>query len=150
MTIDQSYIQIAAYVVIAVFLLLQWFMSVRPWFIWGLILPLLFAATWYCVVKQPLFFDELGFTKDAVDMMSHYCKLGIGVSLALFAVCRVFRVLRKRYKERKRDERLEAKRMRLAEEYLSATQVAADAEALGAEAAVALESGAAAEEAPLA
>lgn len=124
MPFDNSYIQIGAYAVIAVFLLLQWFMSVRPWFIWGLVLPGLFAAAWYCVAKQPLFFDELGFTPAAVELMSYYCKLGIIVSLALFAVCRVFRLLRRRHKKKKREQRLEEKRQRQLEEYLSATQMA--------------------------
>ena len=124
MSIDPSYIQIGAYVVIAVFLLLQWFMSVRPWFIWGLVLPLLFAAAWYCVVKQPLFFDELGFTQESVELMSRYCRLGVIASLAVFAVCRIFRFGRKLYKKKQREQRLEAKRQRQLEEYLSATQMA--------------------------
>ena len=113
-SIDPQTVKLFTYGVVAVFLLLQWFMSVRPWFIWGLILPLLFGAAWYCVVKQPLFFDELGFTPDAVEMMSHYCKIGVIASLAVFAVCRLFRLLRRRQEE----------------EYLSATQVAAGAGAL--------------------
>ena len=83
----------------------------------------------------------------------------VAIIAALGSVIGQWLITRKQNQEKtvaevKRDERLEAKRMRLAEEYLSATQVAADAEALGAEAAVALESGAAAEaaaeEAPLA
>ena len=124
MTIDPSYIRIGAYAVIAVFLLLQLFMSTRPWFIWGLVLPLLFAAAWYCVVKQPLFFDELGFTQDSVDMMSHYCKLGVIASLALYAVCIILRLVRRSVKKKKRAQRLEEKRQRQREEYLTATQMA--------------------------
>ena len=124
MTIDPSYIRIGAYAVIAVFLLLQLFMSTRPWFIWGLVLPLLFAAAWYCVVKQPLFFDELGFTADSVDMMSHYCKLGVIASLALYAVCIILRLVRRSVKKKKRAQRLEEKRPRQREEYLTATQMA--------------------------
>ena len=124
MTIDPSYIRIGAYAVIAVFLLLQLFMSTRPWFIWGLVLPLLFAAAWYCVVKQPLFFDELGFTADSVDMMSHYCKLGVIASLALYAVCIILRLVRRSVKKKKRAQRLEEKRQRQREEYLTATQMA--------------------------
>ena len=124
MTIDPSYIRIGAYAVIAVFLLLQLFMSTRPWFIWGLVLPLLFAAAWYCVVKQPLFFDELGFTADSVDMMSHYCKLGVIASLALYAVCIILRLVRRSDKKKKRAQRLEEKRQRQREEYLTATQMA--------------------------
>ena len=124
MSIDPSYIQIGAYVVIAIFLLLQWFLSVRPLFIWGLVLPIMFTVAWYCVVKQPLFFDELGFTADSVEMMRHYCKLGVLASLAVFVVCRVFRLIRKMHKKRLREERLEAKRKRQLEEYLSATQMA--------------------------
>ena len=124
MTIDPSYIRIGAYVVIAIFLLLQLFMSTRPWFIWGLVLPLLFAAAWYCVVKQPLFFDELGFTQDSVDMMSHYCKLGVIASLALYAVCIILRLVRRSVKKKQREQRLEEKRQRQREEYLTATQMA--------------------------
>ena len=124
MTIDPSYIRIGAYAVIAVFLLLQLFMSTRPWFIWGLVLPLLFAAAWYCVVKQPLFFDELGFTADSVDMMSHYCKLGVIASLALYAVCIILRLVRRSVKKKQREQRLEEKRQRQREEYLTATQMA--------------------------
>ena len=124
MTIDPSYIRIGAYVVIAIFLLLQLFMSTRPWFIWGLVLPLLFAAAWYCVVKQPLFFDELGFTADSVDMMSHYCKLGVIASLALYAVCIILRLVRRSVKKKQREQRLEEKRQRQREEYLTATQMA--------------------------
>ncbi|MBR5429845.1 MAG: hypothetical protein IK116_04880 [Firmicutes bacterium] len=122
MTIDPSYIQTATYVVIAVFLLLQLFMSLRPWFIWGLVLPLLFGAAWYCVAKQPLFISELGFTPDAVEIMSHYCKLGIIASLGVLVVCRLLRFLRKRIKAKKREQRLEAKRQRQEEEYLAVTQ----------------------------
>ena len=124
MTIDPSYVRIGAYAVIAVFLLLQLFMSTRPWLIWGLVLPLLFAAAWYCVVKQPLFFDELGFTHDSVEMMSHYCKLGVIASLALYAVCIVLRLVRRSVKKKKREQRLEEKRQRQREEYLTATQMA--------------------------
>ena len=124
MTIDPSYIRIGAYAVIAVFLLLQLFMSTRPWLIWGLVLPLLFAAAWYCVVKQPLFFGELGFTQDSVDMMSHYCKLGVIASLALYAVCIILRLVRRSVKKKKRAQRLEEKRQRQREEYLTATQMA--------------------------
>ena len=124
MSIDPSLIKIGAYAVIAVFLLLQWFLSVRPWFIWGLVLPIMFAAAWYCVVKQPLFFDELGFTPDSVEMMSHFCKLGVLASLAVFMVCRIFRLIRRMHKKRQREQRLEAKRKRQLEEYLSATQMA--------------------------
>ena len=124
MTIDPSYVRIGAYAVIAVFLLLQLFMSTRPWLIWGLVLPLLFAAAWYCVVKQPLFFDELGFTADSVDMMSHYCKLGVIASLALYAVCIILRLVRRSVKKKKREQRLEEKRQRQREEYLTATQMA--------------------------
>ena len=124
MTIDPSYVRIGAYAVIAVFLLLQLFMSTRPWLIWGLVLPLLFAAAWYCVVKQPLFFDELGFTHDSVEMMSHYCKLGVIASLALYAVCIILRLVRRSVKKKKREQRLEEKRQRQREEYLTATQMA--------------------------
>ena len=124
MTIDPSYVRIGAYAVIAVFLLLQLFMSTRPRLIWGLVLPLLFAAAWYCVVKQPLFFDELGFTHDSVEMMSHYCKLGVIASLALYAVCIVLRLVRRSVKKKKREQRLEEKRQRQREEYLTATQMA--------------------------
>lgn len=124
MSIDPSLIKIGAYAVIAVFLLLQWFMSVRPWFIWGLVLPIMFTAAWYCVVKQPLFFDELGFTSESVEMMSRYCRLGVLASLAVFIVCRIFRLIRKLHKKRLREQRLEAKRQRQLEEYLSATQMA--------------------------
>lgn len=123
MLIDEHYIQLGTYAVIAIFLLLQWFMSVRPWFIWGLILPLLFGAAWFCVVAQPLFFADMGFTPESVETMSHYCKLGIIASLALFAVCRIFRLLRRRHKEKKREQRLEEKQERLIEEYISATQM---------------------------
>ena len=139
---DENYIRIAAYGVIALFFLLQWFMSVRPWFIWGLILPLLFGGAWYCVAAQPLFFADLGFTPDAVEVMSYYCKLGIIASLALFLICRFLRFLRRRHKAKKREQRLEEKRQRQAEEALSATQMlnqemlaaaAAQAQAAGAE-----------------
>ena len=85
---------------------------------------LLFAAAWYCVVKQPLFFDELGFTADSVDMMSHYCKLGVISSLALYAVCIILRLVRRSVKKKKREQRLEEKRQRQREEYLTATQMA--------------------------
>ena len=51
-------------------------------------------------------------------------------ALAVFAVCRLFRLLRRRHKAIKRDQRLEDKRRRQEEEYLSATQVAAGAGAL--------------------
>ena len=124
MSIDPSYIKIGTYAVIAVFLLLQLFMSTRPWFIWGLVLPLLFGAAWFCVVKQPLFFDELGFTSDSVEMMSGYCKQGVIGALALFVLCRIVRFIVKRHKKKKRAQRLEEKRQRQVEEYLSATQMA--------------------------
>jgi hypothetical protein len=42
----------------------------------------------------------------------------------VFVVCRVFRLIRKMHKKRLREERLEAKRKRQLEEYLSATQMA--------------------------
>lgn len=112
----ESYIPLAAGGVIIIFLLLQWFMSVRPWLIWGLVLPVLFAGAWYCVAAQPLFFSELGFTPEAVRVLSFYCKLGAGISLAEFALCRGIRYLRRRQKDKQRQQRLEEKRRRREQE----------------------------------
>ena len=110
---NEQYVKLAVYGMIIAFVLLQWFMCERPWFIWGLALPIIFAVAWFCVVKQPLsIFEALGLTEAAIELMSNCCKLGIVASGAEFAVIRGFRLLRDQRGKRQREERLEEKRRR--------------------------------------
>ncbi len=104
----------ATYLVVALFVLVQWFLSLRPWFIWGLVMPLMFGGLWLVVLNPPEFLpSELG---DILLLGSEayilIAKAGIIVSLAIFLICRLVMLIRAQNKARRRRRRAEEKRQR--------------------------------------
>ena len=109
----EQLIQIGVIVLIGLFVLAQLFLSLRPGFIWGLFMPVLFGAFWFLLIQRPdLIPFELGLNQMALDLFNRVGLAGIGFSLLLFIICRLGMLLRKKGREKKRQARLHEKRLR--------------------------------------
>lgn len=109
----QQLMTLAVYGVILLFVLVQWFLSLRPWFFVGLLMPLLFGLLWYIVVAEPAFFPvDLNLNEAAVELYSRLAKLGIAGSMLIFILCRLAMALKRNLRARARRRRVEEKRQR--------------------------------------
>ena len=109
----EQYFTLAVYGLILLFLLVQWFLSVRPWFIWGLLMPLLFGAIWYVVQNPPDILPIADFFgAEAVDLFSEICRLGLLLSLVVYVLCRATMLLKKAIRARRKQRRVEERRLR--------------------------------------
>ena len=100
MLMDEHMIKIILTVVVAVFLLLQWFLSTRPWFIWGLALPLMFGGIWYLMANPLSFlpFESL-FGEEAIAYFIRVSRTGVLLSVPLFVLCRVVMLIKRGVKK---------------------------------------------------
>lgn len=113
---DEQTVTLITIGVVVIFALIQWFLAVRPWFIWGLVLPLMFGLIWYLLASPPSFlpFDAI-FDEAAIAYFIQVSRLGLLASAAVFVLCRIVMLLRKSSKNRQRDRRMEEKRLRQAQ-----------------------------------
>lgn len=123
-------LSLAVYGLIILFVLVQWFLSLRPFFLWGLLMPLLFGLLWYAVTARPDFlpFAAISFNEGALALYARVGRLGLLFSLALFALCRAAMLLKKGVRSRARQRRVEEKRQRQLRE--AATMAAGEPENL--------------------
>ncbi len=94
--------------------LLQFFLALRPFFLWGLIPPLLFAGLWLYFGNGsgniPIL--DLPLNQTAMDFYSQVGQLGLLISLIIFVFCRLLLLARERARKKRREQRLAAKRER--------------------------------------
>jgi hypothetical protein len=116
-------IYLGFYALLAVLALVQLFLALRPGFVWGLLMPVLFAAFWVVVVKQPRFIPlPLELNPAAIELYNYFALLCLGASLGLYIICRLGKLLRSRYRDKQRQARLEAKQLRQQQESALASQ----------------------------
>lgn len=110
----EHFISLAVYGIILLFVIIQWFLSLRPFFLWGLLMPLLFAGLWYVAVMRPenALLALLPFTDSTYTLYAEIGRLGVLFSLAIYALSRAAMLLKKSMRKRARQRRLEEKRQR--------------------------------------
>ena len=98
-------------------LLIQVFLSTRPYFFWGLIMPLLFVVLLViCKAGLSLMGIDLVFTGRAGFTMTMLCLGGMLGSLGVLALCRVAMTSKNQARIRQRNQRMQVREQRLAAE----------------------------------
>lgn len=109
----EQLIVFGVYALIGLFVLVQLFLALRPGFIWGLLMPLMFALFWLAMVMQPAFLPfEFNLNATAIGLYDRIGLLGALFSLLIFALCRLGKLLRRKSRERRRLARVEEKQRR--------------------------------------
>jgi|GEM_PF-7087701 len=99
---------------IIIFALLQFFLALRPVFIWGLVMPALFGFLWLYFGSGPGVIPilDLPLNQTAMDFYAYAGQLGLLVGMAIFCCCRLGLLAKRRAKRKKREQRLAAKQER--------------------------------------
>jgi len=99
---------------IIVFALLQFFLALRPFFLWGLVMPALFGFLWFYFGSGagviPVL--DLPLNQTAMDFYAYVGQLGLVAGMAIFCCCRLGLLATKRARRKKRERRLAAKKER--------------------------------------
>ena len=128
----QAYVVLFILVSVTLFVLIQWFLSLRHGRGWGLVMPAVFLVL--LIVSQTRSLNAIfGFLETSLGIVfndtayAYYTRIavaGLLVSLALYGVGIFYLRMKRQYMERRRAERLAAKRATQAKERESAFQKA--------------------------
>ena len=120
----QFYVTVAIVAMIALFMLMQWFLSLRPGRLWGLVMPAVFLVM--LIVSQTHSINamfgfletKLGivFNSTAYAAYTRIAVIGLLISLLIYGVGQWYLHMKRKYMERKRAERLAAKKAAQARE----------------------------------
>ncbi|MDO4732994.1 MAG: hypothetical protein Q4B50_05710 [Bacillota bacterium] len=120
----QFYADLALVLIITLFMLMQWFLSLRPGRGWGLVMPLVFLVMLIfcqlqCINDIFSFLEpKLGivFNDTAYASYTNISLIGLGISLALYGLGCWYLHSKRKYLARRKAQRLAAKRAALARE----------------------------------
>ena len=133
---DQGLLIVCIVAMVALFLLVQIFLSLRPNIVWGLFMPVFFLLVWLYVAFDMSFLSFIPLKIELNQVgRSLFISVGAGgviASLVVMVLCRIWRQKRSQRKAQEREERRLERQQRLAAE-------AARGEALHLDAAVAAE-----------
>ncbi|MBQ6808098.1 MAG: hypothetical protein IJP07_02895 [Firmicutes bacterium] len=120
----QFYANLALVAIIALFMLMQWFLSLRPGRGWGLVMPLIFLIM-LIISQLQCINDMFGFLESSMGIVFNdtayaaYTKIsliGLGLSLALYGLGCWYLHAKHQYLARRRAQRLAAKQAAQARE----------------------------------
>ena len=110
----EEMVELAQYALIIVFALIQLFLALRPSFIWGLFIPLIFGFMWYYFGTGQEFIPYITefFNESASEFFIMVGTWGLFASASIYIICRLAMLAKKAYKNRKKRQRIEAKHQR--------------------------------------
>lgn len=120
----QFYATLALVAIIALFMLMQWFLALRPGRGWGLVMPVIFLVM-LIVCQLQCINDMFGFLESKMGIVFNdtayaaYTKIaliGLGISLALYGLGCWYLHAKRQYLERRKAQRLAAKQAAQARE----------------------------------
>lgn len=110
----EELIALGSWLLVVIFVLLQIFLSLRPFFVWGLITPLIFGFVWFYfgAGSGVIPIVDLELNQAAMDFYVQIGRLGVLVGLAILVLCRLALLARRSYLRKRREQRLALKRER--------------------------------------